>query len=107
MHAYEAMLHAVAKRALGGELRALRQMIKLFKEAGLLEAAPAPQTHGVIRVPKGVPMGLAVRLIRLAGPPPWDADLFDETKAEYDAARAHIEKLTKETEEKYCELGLL
>ena len=105
MHAYEAILHALAKRALGGQLRALRQLIKLFKEAGLLEAAPPPQTHGVIEVPKGVPLDLACRLIKLAGPPPWDADLFDETKAEYDAACAHIEKLTKEMEEKYRELG--
>ena len=106
MHAFEAMLHAAAKRALGGQLRALRQLIKLFKEAGLLEAAPLPRAHGVIEVPRGVPLGLATRLIRLAGPPPWDADLFDETKAEYEAACAHIEKLTKETEEKYRELGL-
>jgi Family of unknown function (DUF5681) len=107
MHAYEAMLHGLAKQALQGQIRALRQLMKLFKEAGLLEAPPPPKTHGVLEVPKGVPMELAVRLIRLSGPPPWDADLFDETKAEYEADCAHIEKLNKETEEKYRELGLL
>lgn len=106
MHPYEAMLHALAKPALGGQIRALRQMVKLFKEAGQLEAAPLPRTGGVIEVPKGVPLELAVRLIKLAGPPPWDADLFDEAKAEYEADCAHIEKLLKETEERYRELGL-
>jgi uncharacterized protein DUF5681 len=44
MHAYEAMLHALAKQALGGQIRALRQILKLFKEAGLLEAPTPPQT---------------------------------------------------------------
>jgi hypothetical protein len=104
VHAYEAMLHALAKQGLGGQIRALRQLMKLFKEAGLLEAPTPPQTHGVLEVPKGVPMGLAVRLIRLAGPPPWDADVFDEAKAEYEADCAHIDKLFEEAKEKYREL---
>jgi len=106
MHTYEAMLRALAKQALSGQIRPLRQMVKLFKEAGLLKAALPPKTHGVLEVPKGVPTELAVRLIRLAGPPPWDSDLFDEAKAEYEADCADIEKLLKETEEKYRELGL-
>ena len=106
MHTYEAMLHALMKQGLGGKIRALREILKLFKVAGLLEAVPPPQTHGVLEVPKGVPMDLACRLIKLAGPPPWDADLFDETKAEYEADCAHIEKLLKEAEEKYRELEL-
>jgi hypothetical protein len=79
-------------------------MLKLFKEAGLLEAPPPPQTHGVLVVPKGVPTELAVRLFQLAGPPPWDADLFDEAKAEYEADCAHIQRLLEEAKEKYCEL---
>jgi hypothetical protein len=58
----------------------------------------------VLEVPKGVPMELAVRLIRLSGPPPWDADLFDDTKAEYEADSAHIEKLFEEAKEQYREL---
>ena len=104
MHAYEAMLHALAKQALGGQIRALRQILKLFKEAGLLEAPTPPQTHGVFVVPKNVKAELAVRLIRLAGPPPWDADLFDEVEAEYEADCAHIERLLKETKANYREL---
>jgi hypothetical protein len=106
MHVYEATLHALAKQALGGQIRALRQILKLFKEAGLLEAPTRPQTHGVLEVPKGVPTELAVRLIRLAGPPPWDADLFDEAKAEYEADSAHIQRLLEETKEKYRELEI-
>lgn len=106
MHAYEAMLHALVKQALGGQIRPLRQILKLFKEASLLEAPPPPQTNGVLEVPKGVPMELAVRLIRLAGPPPWDADLFDEAKAEYEADCAHIQRLLEETKEKYRALKI-
>ena len=103
MHVYEAMLHALAKQALGGQVRALRQILKLFKEAGLLEAPPPPQTHGVLIVPKDVPVELASRLVRLAGPPPWDADLFNEAKAEYEADCAHIQRLLKQTKANYHE----
>ena len=103
MHAYEAMLHALAKQALGGQIRALRQILKLFKEAGLLEAPTPPQTHGVLVVPKDVPGELASRLVRLARLPPWDADLFDEAKAEYEADCAYIQRLLKETEANYRE----
>ena len=103
MHAYEAMLHALAKQALGGQIRALRHILKLFKEADLLEAPTPPQTHGVLVVPKDVPGELAGRLVRLAGPPPWDADLFDEAKAEYEADCAHIQRLLKETKANYRE----
>jgi Family of unknown function (DUF5681) len=103
MHAYEAMLHALAKQALGGQIRALRQILKTFKAAGLLEAPTPPQTHGVIVVPREVPMELAVRLVRLAGPPPWDADLFDEAKAEYDADCANIQRLLEKAKANYHE----
>jgi len=42
MHAYQAMLYAQVKQALAGKIRALRQVLRLFKEAGLL-VAPTPR----------------------------------------------------------------
>jgi len=101
VHAYEAMLHASAKQALGGQIRALRQILKLFKDAGLLEAPSQPPTCGVLHAPLGVPMELVARLIKLSGPPPWDADLFDQTKAEYEADCANIERLFAATKAQY------
>jgi hypothetical protein len=101
MHPYEAMLFAMAKPALAGKIRSIRQILREFKDAGLLEAPLWPQSSGVLRVPKGVPMQLAARLVQLVGVPPWEADVFDAFKAEYEADCAHIEKLLKETREKY------
>ena len=57
MHAYEAMLHALAKQALGGQVRALRQILKLFKEAGLLEAPPPAADTWRAHRTKGRPGG--------------------------------------------------
>jgi hypothetical protein len=48
-------------------------------------------------------MEVAVRLIRLSGPPPWDADLFDEVKAEYEADCAKIQRLLEDAKAKYHE----
>lgn len=101
MHPYEAVLYAMAKQALGGKIRSIRQILKEFKSAGLLEAPLWSQTSGVLIVPEGVPMQLAVRLVQLVGVPPWDADLFDAFKAEYEADCARIQKLLKEAKEKY------
>jgi hypothetical protein len=46
-------------------------------------------------------MQLAVRLVQLVGVPPWDADVFDAFKADYEADCAHIQKLLKEAKENY------
>ncbi|MEA2876750.1 MAG: hypothetical protein QOF14_1946 [Hyphomicrobiales bacterium] len=101
MHPYEAVLFATARQALAGKIRSLRQILKTFRGAGLLEAPMWSQTNSVVTVPKGVPMQLAVRLIQLVGVPPWDAYLSDAFKAEYDADCAHIRKLLREAKENY------
>lgn len=62
MHPYEAMLFAEARQALAGKIRSLRQILKEFKIAGLLEAPLWQQSSGVLVVAKGVPMQLAPRL---------------------------------------------
>jgi hypothetical protein len=101
MHPYEAMLFAMAKPALAGKIRSVRQILKEFRSAGLLETPLWPQSSGVLVVPKGVPMQLAVRLVQFVGVPPWEADVFDAFKAEYEADCAHIQKLLKEAKENY------
>jgi hypothetical protein len=101
MHPYEAMLLATAKQALAGKIGSLRQILKAFKSAGLLVGPICTQPGGVVTVPKGVPIQLAVRLVQFAGVPPWDADLFDEFKAEYEADCAHIQRLLKEAKERH------
>jgi hypothetical protein len=47
-------------------------------------------------VPKGVPIGVAARLVRMAGPPPWDDNLYDQCMAEYKRDCENIERLEEE-----------
>jgi hypothetical protein len=96
MHPHEAMLHGLAKSGLRGKLRAMKEFFLACKKAGLLDAPPAPQTSGILTVPKGVPVEVAARLVRMAGPPPWDEDLYDQCKAEYERDCENIERLEEE-----------
>jgi len=73
-------------------LRAIKEILLECKKAGLLDA-PVRQTSGTLTVPKGVPVGLFARLVRMAGPPPWDDDLYDQCKAEYESDSDNIERL--------------
>ena len=74
-------MHGLVKSGLGGKLSAIKAVLLECKKAGLLET-PAQQTSGVIFVPKEVPIELANRLIRIAGLPPWDDELYDQCTAE-------------------------
>jgi hypothetical protein len=96
MHPHEAQMHGLAKNGLLGKLRAMREFYLECKKAGLLDAPPARQTSGVITVPKGVPTELAARLVRIAGPPPWDDNLYDQCMAEYERDCENIERLEEE-----------
>jgi hypothetical protein len=93
MHPHQALMHGLAKRGLDGSLRAIKEFFSECKKAGLLDAPPAQPTTGVITVPKGMPVELASRLVRIAGPPPWDDDLYDQCKAEYESDSDNIERL--------------
>jgi hypothetical protein len=94
MHPHEATLLALAQTGLnGGKIGAIREFLRECKKAGLLIARPTQPIAGVTSAPKGVPIGLAARLIRTAGPPPWDADLLEECKAEYERDCENIERL--------------
>jgi hypothetical protein len=76
-------------------VRALKELFLECKKADLLKTPAPPQTSGFIMVPNGMSGELAARLVRMAGPPPWDDDLYAECKAEYDADCEHIERLTE------------
>ena len=103
MHLHEAMMLGLAKRGLDGSVRALKQFFLECKKAGLLEAPPRPQTGGIIEAPKGVPCGLAARLVRTVGLPPWPDDIYAQFRAEYDLDREHIERLTAIAEARHNE----
>jgi hypothetical protein len=96
MRPHEAMMNGLAKSGLRGKLPAIKAFLLECKKAGLLEAPPAQQTSGVIFVPNEVPIELAARLIRIAGLPPWDGELYDQCKAEYERHCENIERLTEQ-----------
>jgi DnaJ-domain-containing protein 1 len=96
MHPYEAELTSLGKRALKGQPRATKLFLKHCEAAGLLDPAPAEQTHGVFVLPKGVNPAIAKVLIETYGLPPWDADAYAALEAEYQRDQALIEERYKE-----------
>jgi hypothetical protein len=93
VHPHEAMMHGLVKNGLLGKLRAMKMVFLECKKAGFLNAPSGPQMSGIITVPKGVPMGVAALLVRMAGPPPWDDDLYYQLMAEYERDCENIERL--------------
>jgi hypothetical protein len=104
MHPHEAALHGLAKNGLRGKLRAIKEFLLECKKAGLLDA-PVRQTSGTLTVPNGVPVGLFARLVRMAGPPPWDDDLYDQCRAAYESDSENIEMLLEEEKARRDEKG--
>ena len=100
LHPHEAMLHGLFQRVVAGETRAIKLFLEECKQAKLLDP-PKALTHGVIEVPKDIPIPVASRLVRRAGPPPWDPELVDRLKAEYERDIAHIEQLKEEAKALY------
>jgi hypothetical protein len=93
MHPHEAMMHGLAKSALRGKLRAIKEFFSECKKAGVLDTPPARQTTGVLSISNEIPLALAVLLVKTAGPPPWHDDLYDQCKAEYESDSDNIERL--------------
>ena|ERR1700694_2300148 len=93
MHPYEAELTSLGKRALNGEARATKLFLKQCEAAGLLDAPPAEQTHGVFVIPKGANGGIMKVLIETHGLPPWDPDIYAALEAEFARDQAHIDEL--------------
>jgi hypothetical protein len=96
MHPYEAELTSLGKRALKGEPRATKLFLKRCEAAGLLDPAPAEQTHGVFVIPKGANSAIVKVLLQTYGLPPWDPDIYASLEAEYEGDQARIEELYRQ-----------
>src|SRR5207237_470962 len=92
IHPHEAMLHGLFRRGVEGEVRALQEFLQYCRRAALLDS-PAAISSSVIHAPDGMPIELVARLVRYAGAPPWDSELFGQWEAEYDRDIANLEKL--------------
>ncbi|MGY4406858.1 hypothetical protein [Bradyrhizobium sp. USDA 3315] len=101
LHPHEAMLHGLFKRAVGGEIRAIKRFLEECKRAKLLDPPPQIVNRSVVVVPDGTPMSLAARLFNCVGPPPWDPDLCEQFRCEYERDLAHIEQLKEQAEATY------
>jgi hypothetical protein len=96
VHPHEAMMLGVGKRAVGGEIRAMKQFLKECKQAGLLDPSAGSPCNNVLFAPEDIPLPLFALLVKTAGPPPWDDDLYARLKADYDRERADIQELLEE-----------
>jgi hypothetical protein len=96
VHPHEAQPTSLAKRALKGEPRATKLFLKHCEAAGLLDPAPAEQTHGVFVIPRGANSAIVKVLIETYGLPPWDPDVYAAVEAEYERDQARIEEIYKQ-----------
>lgn len=96
MHPFEAELTSLGKRALKGEPRATKLFLKHCEAAGLLDPAPAEQTHGVFVIPEGANSAIVKVMLQTYGLPPWDAEIYASVEAEYQRAQARIEELYRQ-----------
>lgn len=96
VHPHEAQLTSLGKRALRGEPRATKFFLKQCEAAGLLDPAPAEQTHGVFVIPKGANSGIVKVLLQTYGLPPWDPDIYASVEAEYERDQARIQELHRQ-----------
>ncbi|WP_130227084.1 hypothetical protein [Bradyrhizobium sp. Leo121] len=103
LHLHEAMLHGLFRRAVAGEIRAMKLFLQECKRAKLLEPPPQQPSSGVIQIPSGVPIELGSRLVRLVGLPPWDEETFSRFKVEYERDVAHLKELKEQAKAMYRE----
>jgi hypothetical protein len=95
LHPHEAKMIALGKRAIKGEIRAIKALLKECEKAGLLEKPATIFRGGVIEIPREA-WHIGSALVAISGPPPWDADLFAKLDAEYEKDQADIDELERE-----------
>lgn len=95
IHPHEAKMIALGKRAMKGEIRAIKALLKECEKAGLLEKPATIFRGGVIEIPREA-WHIGSALVAISGPPPWDADLFAKLNAEYEKDQAEIDELERE-----------
>jgi hypothetical protein len=93
LHPFEAGLLSLSNEALKGKPRAIKEAIKIFEKAGLLDAPVGRQTHGVLTIPTGFTWSAFRILLSILGYPPWDAETLAAAKAERASDGAQIDKL--------------
>ncbi|MCK1544982.1 hypothetical protein IVA98_31450 [Bradyrhizobium sp. 160] len=77
------MLHSQFAKAASGQLQAIKQLLREFDRAGLLEPEALRQSS-VFHVPKDVPIDLAGYVFLREGPPPWDEETLHPYLVEYE-----------------------
>lgn len=90
---FEAGLLSLIREALRGKPRALKEVLKIFEKAKLLNAPVGRQTHGSLVIPKGLTLAAFKVLLSKLGYPPWDAETLAAAKAEYARDKAKIDEL--------------
>jgi hypothetical protein len=101
LHPHEAMLHGLFQRAAGGQVRAIKLFLEECKRARLLDPPHQP-SGAVIQIPTGVSADLGGRLLHQVGRPPWDPEVLELYRAEYERDLADLEKLKQEAKAQYA-----
>lgn len=99
IHPYEAMLIGMSKRALQGQVRAIKAFLHECDKAGLLKSLSSHDF--VTTVPKGVDSTVFCALLIRYGPPPWPEALYKTVEAEHRQDRAKLDKLFEEAKKQY------
>lgn len=95
LHPHKAMLHSQFAKAARGQLQAIKQLLREFDRAGLLEPE-ALQQSSVIHVPKDLPIDLAGYVLLREGPPPWDEETLHRYLVEYERDLERLRALKEE-----------
>ena len=90
---FVAGINSLVREALRGKPRAIKEVLKIFEKAGLLDAPVSWQTHGALVIPKGFTWPAFRVLLSKLGNPPWDPETLAAAKAERASHRAQIDKL--------------
>jgi hypothetical protein len=96
LNPFEAAMLSLVREALKGKSRAIKKALQIFEEAGLLEAPPGRQTHGVLVAPKNLGLHFFCVLLKVLGVPPWDPKISEAAKAEYKQDLAQIAALREQ-----------
>lgn len=93
LHPFEAGINSLVREALRGKPQAVKNVLRIFEKAGLLNASVDGQTEGSLVIPKGFTTAAFFVLMSKLGYPPWDPETFAAAKAEYANDRARIDEL--------------
>jgi hypothetical protein len=102
LHPHEALMRALGKQALGGNMRAAKGFLKECQKAGLLDQPANKRRGGSVFVPLGFPHDLLEYLLYYFGRPPWDSD---DVKHRWPGYESMIEQVNKENQVKLQDNG--